>query len=209
MPIYDVSVPIRNDTIIFPGDPAVRVERVQRMADGAIANLTSLSFGAHTGTHIDAPNHFLDDAPGIEAIPLERLRGPALVVDATAQTDHLDAAAFARLAIPPGTTRLVVKTRNSTLWERATFSDSFIGITESGAAWLIAQGVQLLGVDYLSCAPIHAPTPTHVALLRAGVVIVESLDLRRVPPGAYELVCLPLLIPGSDGGPARALLIGE
>ncbi|HEU0236319.1 MAG TPA: cyclase family protein [Candidatus Limnocylindrales bacterium] len=202
----DISVPIRPGMPTFEGDPTVTLERVAAIADGAVCNVSRLDFGVHSGTHVDAPVHFLDGAAGIEAVPVDALIGPAVVVEARAESGPIDAAAVDRLAIPPGTERILIRSRNSELWATATFQPTFIGFDGSGARRLVELGVRLVGVDYLSVAVFGDPTPTHTALLEAGVVIVEGLDLRAIDPGRYELVCLPLLIPGSDGGPARALV---
>ena len=202
----DISVPIRDGMVTFDGDPQVSLERVMVMADGAICNVSRLDFGVHSGTHVDAPVHFIDGAAGIEAVPLDALVGPALVVDATGIDGSFDRAAIDRLAIPPGTERLLLRTRNTALWSKPTFDASFAAVTADGAAALVDRGLRLVGADYLSIAPFGDPGPTHVALLAAGMVIVEGLDLRTIEPGWYDLICLPLLIPGSDGGPARAIV---
>jgi arylformamidase len=202
----DISVPIRDGMFTFEGDPTVHLERAASMADGAICNISRLDFGVHSGTHVDAPVHFIDRAAGLETVPLDILVGPAEVIDATAVDGHLDRAAIDRLAIPPGTERLLFRTRNVELWAQERFSTSFVALVADGALALVERGVRLVGADYLSIAPFGDPIDTHVALLGAGVVIVEGLDLRAVEPGSYDLVCLPLLIPGSDGGPARAIV---
>ena len=201
----DVSVPLVAGMVQWPGDPPIVLERTGSISAGGVCNLSKLDFGVHSGTHIDAPVHFLDGARGIEAVPLEPLVGPALVVDASVFDDHLDAAAIARLRIPRSTERLLFRW-NSALWEEAEFQPAFRALTGDGAAALVALGVRLVGNDYLSIAPFDDPIPTHRTLLEAGVVVGEGLDLRAVEPGVYDFVCLPLLIPGSDGGPARALL---
>ena len=202
----DISVPLRSGMVTFTGDPQVLLERVVAMSAGASCNISRLDFGVHSGTHVDAPGHFIDGAVGIEGVDLDALMGPAVVIDARSVNGHLDAEAVAGLAIPPGTERLLFRSRNSELWAKPGFDSSFAGLTEDGARQLIARGIRLVGADYLSIAPFGDPVPTHVALLQAGVVIVEGLDLRGIETGAYELACLPLLIPGSDGGPARAAL---
>jgi arylformamidase len=209
MEIYDISVPIRRGMIVYEGDPFPHVHRVSAIADGDVANSSRLDFGVHTGTHVDAPVHFIDGAPGADALPLEVLLGPAEVVDATGADASLDGAAVDRLAIPGGVERVLLKTRNSALWERDTFSAEFVALTADAAEALVRRGVRLVGIDYLSIAPFGDPVPTHVALLSAGVVILEGLDLRSVTPGHYELACLPLRIEGADGAPARAVLIRD
>lgn len=209
MPLWDISVPVHPRMITFAGDPAVRIERVLSMAEGGVCNLSKIDSGLHSGTHIDAPLHFIDGAAGVEATPLEALLGPVWVADATAAEAHLTAADIDALGLPAGVERLLFKTRNGALWERGEFSEAFIALTEAAARSLAARGVRLVGIDYLSVAPYGDPAPVHVALLEAGVVILEGLDLRAVAPGAYRLACLPVLIPGADGAPARAVLLRD
>jgi arylformamidase len=204
MEILDISVPIREGMVIYEGDPEVRLERVASIDRGATANLSRLDFGLHSGTHIDAPVHFIDGAPGADLVPLEELIGPAFVVDATSVQGALDEASLRRLELPEGE-RLLLKTRNSPLWERDRFTPDFVSLTGDGAGYLVARGVRLVGIDYLSIGDPEA----HRTLLGAGVVAVEGLDLRRVEPGPYRLVCLPLRIVGADGAPARAVLLRD
>jgi arylformamidase len=209
MRIIDISVPIRPGMIVYEGDPDVHLERVKSMADGGSANNSRLDFGVHTGTHVDAPVHFIEGAAGVEALSLDAMIGPVRVVDATGITDHIDASALASLNVPGGTERIIFKTRNSELWEREHFTRDFLALTAEAAEALAATGVKLVGIDYLSIGPKGKGATTHVALLSKGVVILEGLDLRNVEPGAYQLACLPLLIAGSDGAPARAVLIED
>jgi len=202
----DITVPIQAGMPVFPGDPPVRIELAQAMSSGASCNVTRLDMGAHTGTHVDAPVHFIEGAAGADAISLEALIGPAWVVDGLGLSGEIDEAALESLEIPAGESRLLFKTPNSALWERESFSDAFIGLTDGAARTLVARGIALVGADYLSIAPHGKAAPTHYAFLKAGVVILEGLDLRHVEPGPYDLVCLPLRIVGCDGAPARALL---
>jgi arylformamidase len=203
---HDISVPIRDGMATFDGDPLVSLRRASSMADGAICNISRLDFGVHSGTHVDAPVHFIDGAAGIESVALDVLIGPALVVDARGVTGNFDRAAIASLEIPAGTERLLFRSRNSELWNNPGFDRSFAAVTPDGAEALVELGLRLVGNDYLSIAPYGNPTPTHVTLLGAGVAVLEGLDLRAVEPGSYDLVCLPLRIPGSDGGPARVVV---
>jgi arylformamidase len=202
----DVTVPIRSGMATYEGDPAVTLERVAAIAEGGICNVSRLDFGVHSGTHIDAPVHFIDGGAGVEATPIEALIGRALVIDATGITGDIDAATLRSFDLPAGIDRVLLKTPNSRLWDGHSFSREFFGVTEDGAGYLAERGVRLVGIDYLSIAPFGDPAPTHVALLGAGVVILEGLDLRLIEPGDYEMVCLPLLITGADGAPARTLL---
>jgi arylformamidase len=201
MEILDVSVPIRPGMTIWPGDPAVEVQLAAAIADGAPANVTQLALGTHTGTHVDAPVHFFDGAGGVEALPLEALVGPCVVVDATTAAGDLGPEALADLA--PGTKRVLFKTPNSELWARDDFVEDFVALSNAGAEDVVRRGILLVGIDYLSIGGSEA----HRTLLRAGVVPLESLDLRAVEPGAYTLLCLPLKLVGADGAPARTLLV--
>ncbi len=202
----DISVPIRDGMVTFEGDPRVHLDRAMSIADGAVCNVSRLDFGIHSGTHIDAPIHFIDGAAGIEAMALDAFVGPALVVDARAIDGPFDRAAIERLAIPARTERLLIRSRNSELWNLPAFSTAFAGVTGDGARALVDLGLCLVGIDYLSIAPFGDPVATHVALLGAGVAILEGLDLRTIEPGEYDLICLPVLIPGSDGAPTRAVV---
>jgi arylformamidase len=200
--LIDITVPLRHGMVHYEGNPGVCFERRQSIAAGDGANVSRLDFGAHSGTHIDAPVHFLDDGAGAEEIPLEPLLGPAVVVDATGVERSLDDEAMRGLAIPAGAERVLFKTRNSKLWESDEFTRDFVRLDGGGARYLIDRGVRLVGIDYLSIGDHDA----HVALLGAGVVAVEGLNLGAVDTGEYRLICLPLKIVGSDGAPARALL---
>lgn len=206
---FDISVPIRPGMIVYDGDPDVRLTRAQSIAAGGICNVSRLDFGVHTGTHVDAPVHFIEGAGGVESLRLDALIGDVAVVDATSITGDIDEATLRTLDITPGVMRVIFKTPNSQLWSRDAFSPDFFGLTEDAARALVGLGIWLVGIDYLSIAPKGNPAPTHIALLEAGVVIVEGLDLRDIDPGIYRLLCLPLLIAGSDGAPARALLLQE
>jgi arylformamidase len=174
------------------------------MDEGEPSNVSRIELGAHTGTHVDAALHFLPDGAGAEQIPLEPLIGEAVVVDATSLDADIDAAALLTLALPPeGTERVLFKTPNSRMWDEPAFRRGFIRFLGSGAQVLVDRGVRLVGIDYLSIGDGDA----HRILLGAGIVPLEGLDLRAVEPGAWRLCCLPLRVVGSDGAPARAVLM--
>jgi arylformamidase len=200
--VHDISVPIHADMHIYRGNPGVILARHESIADGAHANVSRLELGVHSGTHVDGALHFIDGAAGTEALPLETLVGPVEVVDATGIETDLGEAALRSLRLGDSE-RVLLKTRNSRLWELPDFTHDFIRLTGSGARYLIGRGVRLIGIDYLSIGDVDA----HRELLGAGVVAVEGLDLRAVEPGAYELICLPLRLEGSDGAPSRAILV--
>jgi arylformamidase len=201
--IIDVSVRIRPSMPIYEGNPGVRLYRAQSIADGATANVSGLDLGCHTGTHVDAPLHFFDQGAGSETLPLEILVGPAVVVDATSLTRPIDAASLEGLDLPAGAERIILKTTNSELWGRDEFTRDFLRLTGDGARLLIGRGARLVGIDYLSIGDEDA----HRVLLGSEIVAVEGLDLRDVEPGPYDLICLPLRLVGSDGAPARAVLV--
>jgi arylformamidase len=197
MEIFDISVPIRTGMVTYPGDPQVRLERVASIAGGSPANVSKLDFGVHSGTHVDAPVHFIEGAAGVEKLPLDVLLGPCVVV--AAEGLSLDDVTGA----PKGTERILFKTPNSELLAQNEFPEEFARLDGEAAQLLVNRGVKLIGVDWLSVGDEEA----HRILLGAGVVPVEGLDLRGVEPGDYFLVAAPLRIEGSDGAPARVLLI--
>jgi arylformamidase len=203
--LHDISVPIRAGMIIYEGNPDVSLKRVEAIADGAHANVSRLELGVHTGTHVDAPLHFLEGGPGSESLQLESLIGSAAVVDAASADRDLDAETFMGLDIPFGAERVLLKTSNGRLWERNSFSRDFVRLSGSGARYVIERGIAVIGIDYLSIGDEEA----HRELLSAGVIAIEGLDLRNVDAGLYQLICLPIRLEGSDGAPARAVLIGE
>ena len=207
MRIHDLSVGISPSLPIWPGNPGLEIVRVQDMDKGDHANVSRLSLGAHTGTHVDAPVHFVNGAAGVDTLPLDVLVGPARLIHLPA-VSSVSAADLEAANIPAATRRLLIKTRNSTYWANGdtNFHTEFAGVLVDAAQWLIAHQVALVGVDYLSVAPWKQGTPTHRALLEAGVVIVEGLNFSAIEPGVHNFVCLPLKIVGCDGAPARAII---
>jgi arylformamidase len=179
------------------------------MSEGKSANVSALSLGSHTGTHVDAPHHFLDNGVTVEQMPVEYLIGPCFVMEYTGEA-NITASDLEAARIPEGTSRLLVKTANGRFWDVAAFHPEFIGFDDDAGAWLVSRGIVLVGIDYMSIERFHSPThAVHHALLAAGAVILEGLDLRRVAPGEYFLVCAPLPVEGADGAPARVFLFGE
>lgn len=207
MELYDVSLPIREGLPSWPGDPPPRVKRINSIQEGAGSNVTHLSFTAHTGTHIDAPDHFLDNGKGVDQISLDLFIGPANVTSLP-PGEEITTSMLRSANIPPGTKRILLKTPNSQLWSRGVqeFQTDYMGLSQDAAVYLLNRDVKVIGVDYLSVAPYSDPHPTHHLLLKKDVLIIEGLDLSAVEPGQYTLYCLPLKIPGADGAPARVLL---
>lgn len=211
MQTYDISLTISSSLPTWPGDPGIILERVEKIEDGANANVSKLDMGVHTGTHVDAPYHFLGgDSATAEQLPLKLLTGRAYVLHIPNDVTVIDRTVLERVDIPPRTRRLLFKTRNSTYWAKGEkkFQTDFVAIDAGGAQYLVERGVKLVGVDYLSVSPYKNSRPTHQILLKAGVIIVEGLDLSNVTQGRYTLYCLPLKLAGSDGAPARAILVG-
>ena len=207
--IWDVSVPVRHGGLVYPGNPPISITAVQSIAQGDTANVSRIDLGSHTGTHVDAPLHFMDGGAGVDELPLDVLVGPARLI---AFGDDVIAVGEAELRRHDlnGVTRLLIKTRNSAWLASGSseFHPDFTHVAPDGAEYLVSIGVRLVGVDYLSVEQFRSPHHrTHKTLLSNGVVIVEGLVLTEPPPGDYELYCLPMLLAGIDGAPARAVLI--
>ena len=210
MPIYDLSVPIGSELPTYPSDPGVMIEDWSRLASGDGANVTALHFGAHTGTHVDAPAHFIEGAKKVESLNLEVLIGEAEVVEVAEETRVIDEK-FVVKNCKPRTTRVLFKTRNSAFWttDNTDFRTDFTHLDFGAAQSLVKQGVKLVGIDYLSIEKFGSKDhEVHRELLSHDVIILEGLNLTNVRAGKYELICLPLRLRTAlgDGAPARAVL---
>jgi arylformamidase len=210
VPIYDVSVPISNELPTWPGDPSVQLTVWRSISAYDAANVSMLNLGAHTGTHVDAPAHFIDGAAKIESLPLDVLIGPAQVIE-TSDDLRVINEEFVLTHCAPDTTRVLFKTPNSAFWSESepVFHTDFTYLDLNAAQRLVEQGIKLVGIDYLSIEKYDSPNhETHLALLSYGVVILEGLNLTDVPAGNYELICLPLRLrtDKGDGAPARVVL---
>lgn len=215
MPIYDVSVALSADTPTYPGDPSIQISQFLSLENGDPANVSLIHFGAHSGTHVDAPAHFLAGGARVNSLPLETLIGRVQVVEVPPAVDSINAE-FITDNCNTGETRFLFRTRNSSFWnhDHAGFRSDYTSLDADAARALVRIGAKLVGIDYLSIEKFGAQTfETHHVLLAAGVVIVEGLDLRKISAGVYELICLPLRISGGsgDGAPARVVLrtLGE
>lgn len=206
---HDVTWPVANGMIGYPGNPEVRIAPHSEVRSGASANVSLLTLGSHTGTHVDAPKHFDDAGVGVDLLPLDALIGPAVVLafdDAVGAIgpEHLEQHDLL------GRTRVLLKTGNSALQQRDEFVRSYTYLAPEGAKWLVERGVELVGIDYLSIEQFRSGHHrTHRTLLAHDVVIVEGLALGTIAPGPYRLICLPLRLAGLDGAPARAVLEEE
>lgn len=215
MPIYDVSVALSADTPTYPGDPGIEISQFLSLANGDPANVSLIHFGAHSGTHVDAPAHFLAGGARVNSLSLETLIGRVQVVEVPSTIDTINAE-FINSNCQTGEVRFLFKTRNSAFWNHDApgFRSDYTSLDAGAAQALVHLGVKLVGIDYLSVEKFGAETfETHHTLLSEGIVIVEGLDLRQISAGVYELICLPLRISGGsgDGAPARVVLrtLGE
>jgi arylformamidase len=209
MRIYDITLTLSDEIPTWPGDPKFSMERFDKIEAGDNTNTTRFEMSAHTGTHVDAPYHFINHGKGVDQLSLKVLTGRVYVLHLP-NIDVVTAADLEKADIPPRTRRLLIRTRNSEYWAKGVreFQTDFVGLTADAADYLVKRGVKLVGVDYLSVAPYKQSRPTHEILLRANVIIVEGLNLAEVAQGRYMLYCLPLKLKGADGAPARAILIG-
>ena len=202
----DISVPLVSGMVNWPGDPPVRISRMRDQNSGDDATVSRLDLGAHTGTHMDAPLHFIEQAPGIDTIPLDAVIGPCRVIELEDET------AISRTSLeayhPRAGERLLLKTCNSNdRWWEKPFNEDFVYISSEAADYLASCRIATVGVDYLSVGGFHRDgTETHAILLGAPIWIIEGLNLTQIQPGAYMLYCLPLKIHNGDGAPARAVL---
>lgn len=201
----DISVTIKSEMVHWPGDPAVHIKRTKNMDRGDKDNVSFIKMGSHTGTHMDAPLHFIKKEKGLDKMPLDAVIGPAKVLEIRDKY-HIGVKELKTYSIKSGE-RIIFKTKNSAYWKRSVFRKDFVYIPPEAAAWLTSLGVKTVGVDYLSVGGYHKDgAQTHKILLKAGIWIIEGLNLPGVKPGEYDLICLPLKILNSDGAPARAII---
>jgi arylformamidase len=204
MKIYDVTVPLSKELVVYPGDPHVKINRRTKVnQDDAKYNLSRYSFSSHAGTHVDPPFHLIEGGITVDKLPLELLMGRARVVEVTAPA--IDETVLEEFDFTVDA-RVLFKTRNSYLWSQKTFNKDYVYVTPGAAHKLVTDGIKVVGIDYLSVDKFDAEPETHMVLLGAGTIIIEGLDLREVEPGDYELICLPLKVKDGDGAPARVVL---
>lgn len=204
--VFDISVPVRNGGPVYPGNPAIHIAPHSELSKGASSNLSTIAIGSHTGTHVDAQHHFVDGGTKVDEMPLDVLIGPARLFAFPHDVMRITAAMLQAHDLR-GVERALFHTRNSSFVNDPTFHSDFTFVAPDAAEYLVSLGVKLVGVDYYSIEQFRSGHhKTHRTLLTKGVVIVEGLDFSRVPPGDYNLYCLPLLLAGLDGAPARAVL---
>jgi arylformamidase len=211
MQIYDISLPISSAMAVWPGDPSVEIQLLSSIDNGEEANVSQIRMSVHTGTHIDAPKHFLQGAGSIDKLPLEKLIGETLVLRIDDKVDVIDENTLKnhpKIYDLENCRKVLFKTRNSHYWDKnqTKFNEKFVGLNTSAAIFLAELNLDLLGMDYLSIAAYTDSEEPHKILLGKGIILLEGINLHNVLPGIYHLICLPLPIVDSDGAPARAIL---
>lgn len=214
MIIIDITIPIRPTMLSWPGDPCVEIEKISDIEAGDQSNVTQLTMSAHTGTHIDAPRHFFSNAKTIDQVPLEKLIGDVLVMTIEDSVDIITRHVLENhpdRTLLEKATKVLFRTKNSTFWKTHpdTFQTNYVGIGQSAAEFLCQLSLELIGIDYLSIAHYEDTLNPHRILLSKDIILLEGVDLSKVSDGLYELFCLPINIFGSDGAPARAILINR
>ncbi len=209
--IFDISLGINPDFPVWPGDPDLELERVSKIESGDDANVSRISMSVHCGTHVDAPFHFVENGITIEKLSLDILIGEVLVIEIPEEINQITADVLSLYKIEKKVKRILFKTKNSCYWneEKPNFHKDFVSLSEDGAAFLVSHGIKLVGIDYFSIASFWDGVPTHNILLKAGIIILEAVDLRKVEAGNYQLICLPLKLVGSDGAPTRCVLVKD
>jgi arylformamidase len=206
MKIYDISVPLSNELPTWPGDPPLRIEKALDLDRGDPATVSLITLGSHTGTHLDAPGHFIRGGKTIDQIPLDvfmgRVRVYELNVEKRIEVDDLKGLSW------QGIERVLFKTRNSLeCWKDEVFHTDFVHLSQKAAEYLVEKGIKLIGIDYLSVEAFGSTEfPVHHTLLSHEVIPLEGLNLWEVKPGDYEICCLPIKIKNGDGAPVRAIL---
>lgn len=204
MRYYDISLDLSSETVRWVSAPPLELHERRRMHRGDPANASAVTMSVHSGTHVDAPFHFIEDGAGIDALPLEVFMGPALVYPVDARR-HITAEHVNAIDLG-GVTRVLFKTRNSELLKKGEYDPAFVAFSMEAARALVARGVKLVGLDYLSVAHADEQVPVHRAFLDHDVVLLEGVDLSEIVPGRYELICFPVKLHGLDGAPCRAVL---
>ncbi len=202
---YDISVSISPQLPVWPDTQPIEFQRTLDLDQGDIANDTTICMSVHTGTHVDASLHFVSSGRSVDELPLETLIGLATVID-VGEIEVITAIFLEGLDLPNNLKRILFKTKNSKLWNSSTFEPNFVALSCDAAEWLINQGIVLVGIDYLSIQRFYDGPETHIVLLQSDVVIIEGLNLRDVPTGNYELICLPIKLKGLEGAPSRVIL---
>ncbi len=204
MSFYDISLKLSGETVRWVTSPPFELAERRRMSKGDPNNSSAVNMSVHSGTHIDAPFHFVEQGTTIDQLPLERFIGPALVYSVETER-YITKEHVAGIRLE-GVTRVLFKTHNSGLLHQREYDPDFAAFSVEAAQFLVELGVELVGLDYLSVAHADEQAPVHRAFLDHGVILLEGIDLSEVAPGLYELMCLPIKLGDSDGAPCRAVL---
>lgn len=205
MSIIDISVLLRKGMPLWPDSAGISLQRINSLQNGDKTNDSVLTSDVHAGTHVEVPLHYIEGRESIDQLSLGILCGPVIVADLTS-VGIITGSRLEALDLSAGVERLVFKTGNSELWNSDEFTPEYVALSEDGAEWITDRGIKLVGIDYLSIAPYNNSRPVHHILLQAGVTILEGINLSRVLPGQYELICLPLKLMNAEAAPARAIL---
>ena len=207
MTFIDITMPLHSGMPAWPGSPGVELRAFKSLENGDACNNSCLFCDVHAGTHVDAPSHFLKNGATVDRLDIDLLNGPADVVSLQ-ECESITAKELERNSPPEGSLRLLLRTRNSDTWMggEGPFPENPVALTNEAAQWLVRRGIRLIGIDSLSISSAIESEAVHRTLLERQIIIVEGLNLRHVRPGPYELICLPLLLAGAEGAPARALL---
>jgi len=211
MKIHDVTLTMEEGMPVWPGETDFVLQRDKKIEEGANANVSRLVMSVHTGTHVDAPFHFMPEGGTVENLPLDVLIGKVSIVELDDSVNEITREVLEAVSLPEEIERILFKTRNSKYWVDGSegFHEGFVGIDAGAAELLVKKGVRLVGIDYMSIAPFKRSRPTHEVMLGAKMIVIEGLDLSGVTPGEYTLYCLPLKLRNTDGAPARVILIEE
>lgn len=212
MKIIDISLPISPQMAVWPDDPPVELRQLSAIKNGDDANVSQIQMSVHAGTHIDAPNHFIDSGKTIDELPLEKLIGQVLVMEIDSEVDIITEnvlSTHVSTELLKTAKKVLFRTRNSSLWKShpTDFQSNYVGIDKSGASYLAKLNLDLIGMDYLSVTSFTETIEPHQILLAKDIILLEGIDLSSVPGGVYQLFCLPLNIEGCNGAPARAILM--
>ncbi|MDA8401384.1 MAG: cyclase family protein [Deltaproteobacteria bacterium] len=203
----DVSMDIEDGMLHWPSDPEVEIDDYSDIKKGAASNNSKITCGVHTGTHMDAPRHFIDDGAGVDKFNLNTLIGQCRVIDVPVDISPISKEFLEPINIKNGD-RILFKTKNSEWINNGArnFHTDYVCVNPEAAKYMVEKGVILVGIDYLSVEGYHVGHDTHKTLLGAGVIVIEGLNLFNVSAGDYKLIALPVKIKDSNGAPARVIL---
>lgn len=211
MKIFDITIPLSSQTPVWAGEESVSITEIERIANGDEYNVSGFSMGAHAGTHIDAPYHVDGHGKTVDQIPVEQFIGKAQIIQIADEIESITSQVLQSCQIEEDIHALIFKTGNSKFWKQkpVQFRDDFTALDSSAAEWIAEREIKVVGIDWFSISTMDDLFEPHKILLESGIVIIENLDLSEIQAGIYMLFCLPLKLVGTDGAPARAILVQE